>query len=501
MSAGSPHTTRVPTDIMAWGKTVGVASWVDRLKADDQTLTSVTVFRGRLFGPAEAAEVCDALRSNTALREFYASGHAMDVDTAGKFSDMLAVNKTIESICIGDASFGDDGVAALARGIASSASLRAVDLENKGMGDEGATALGAALAKSKVIELNVSRNDALTDAGLAAVCLGAAAGRTVTSLRVAGLSVGPKSVAAVSKFLASSGGSLRRMDATDVQIDPDVIVALGVALRDDGGEGSGSLDELVLDGTQLGDDGATALAGGARGREGDEGGGMGVLSMSMQGCGIGEAGVSAIASTPRASRGVLVKTLNLRGNKAGDVGANALAAAIADEGPAGGESAFSTLKTLDVGANRLGAAGAVELIRHSGPVENLSLFGNEAVGDNGAVAMVDAVRTGAGGQRLRVLDIGGCGIGEEGMTTLCDALIDHPTEVFPVLETLVVGGNPGAVGDAWEAVLEKLRQARPTLDVAWRAADAGDSQEQHQQKNKLLEQYKQQQELPFPSTP
>ena len=61
------------------------------------------------------------------------------------------------------------------------------------------------------------------------------------------------------------------------------------------------------------------LAGGARGREGDEGGGMGVLSISMQGCGIGEAGVSAIASTPRASREVLVKTLNLRGNEAGGV--------------------------------------------------------------------------------------------------------------------------------------------------------------------------------------
>ena len=86
---------------MAWGKTVGVASWVDRLKADDQTLTSVTVFRGRLFGPSEAAEVCDALRSNTALREFYASGHAVDVETAGKFADMLTVNKTIQYICIG----------------------------------------------------------------------------------------------------------------------------------------------------------------------------------------------------------------------------------------------------------------------------------------------------------------------------------------------------------------------------------------------------------------
>ena len=151
-------------------------------------------------------------------------------------------------------------------------------------------------------ELNVSRNDALTDAGLAAVCLGAAAGRTVTSLRVAGLSVGPKS-AAVSKLLASSGGSLRRMDVTDAQMDPDGIVALGVALRDDGGEGSGSLDELVLDGTPLGDDGATGLAGGARGREGDEGGGMGVLSISMQWCGIGEAGVSRPSPRPLARPG------------------------------------------------------------------------------------------------------------------------------------------------------------------------------------------------------
>ena len=500
-------TTRVyrpKSTAMAWGKTVGVASWVDRLKADDQTLTSVTVFRGRLFGPSEAAEVCDALRSNTALREFYASGHAVDVETAGKFADMLTVNKTIQYICIGDASFGDEGVAALARGIASSASLRAVDLENKGMGDEGARALGAALGESKVTELNISHNDALTDAGLAAVCLGAAAGRTVTSLRVAGLSVGPESCAAVSKLLASSGGALRRLDATDAKMDPGGIMALGVALRDDGGERSGSLDELVLDGTRLGDDGAAALAG-ARGRGGGEGdarGGMGVLSLSIQGCEIGEAGVSAIASTPRAPGGVLLETLNLRGNKAGDAGATAIAAAIAGEGPTGGESAFSALKTIDVGANGLGAAGAVELIRHSGPVENMSLFGNEAVGDDGAVAMVGAVQTGAGGRGLRILDIGGCGIGEVGMLALCDGLIDHPTDVFPALETLVVGGNPGAVGDAWEAALERLRQARSTLDVAWRAADAGDSQDQDQQKNELLDQYKQQQqELPPPSTP
>lgn len=57
--------------------------------------------------------------------------------------------------------------------------------------------------------------------------------------------------------------------------------------------------------------------------------------------------------------------------------------------------------------------------------------------------MVGAVQTGAGGRGLRILDIGGCGIGKVGMLALCDGLIDHPTDVFPALETLVVGGNPG----------------------------------------------------------
>ena len=36
---------------MAWGNAVGVASWVDKLAKDDPSLTSVTVFRGRAFGP------------------------------------------------------------------------------------------------------------------------------------------------------------------------------------------------------------------------------------------------------------------------------------------------------------------------------------------------------------------------------------------------------------------------------------------------------------------
>ena len=80
---------------MAWGKTVGVASWVERLKANDASLTSVTVFRGRLFGPDEAAAVSAALRTNTHLLELYASGHAMDAATAATATSTEAAMGTL----------------------------------------------------------------------------------------------------------------------------------------------------------------------------------------------------------------------------------------------------------------------------------------------------------------------------------------------------------------------------------------------------------------------
>ena len=161
---------------MAWGKTVGVASWVERLKANDPSLTSVTVFRGRLFGASEAAEVCAALRTNAHLAELYASGHAVDAATAALFAEALAVNASLRSLCIGDDAFGDAGLVALAPGVAASASLAALDLEHKGVGDAGASALGAALAArsdaAPLLDLNLARNPAMTPAGVAAVCVG-----------------------------------------------------------------------------------------------------------------------------------------------------------------------------------------------------------------------------------------------------------------------------------------------------------------------------------------
>ena len=162
---------------MAWGKTVGVASWVERLKANDASLTSVTVFRGRLFGPDEAAAVSAALprTSPRAVRLGARHGRRDRGDARGGARG----DTTLQSLCVGDDAFGDAGLAALAPGVAKSTSLRSLDLENKGIGDAGAAALGDALATARsgghpsLRAINLSRNAALGPEGLAAVCAGA----------------------------------------------------------------------------------------------------------------------------------------------------------------------------------------------------------------------------------------------------------------------------------------------------------------------------------------
>ena len=82
---------------MAWGKTVGVASWVERLPFADASLTSVTDSRSAVRA-GSAAAVSAALRTNTpsprAVRPGYAS--PCDAATAATLAEALAENTTVQ---------------------------------------------------------------------------------------------------------------------------------------------------------------------------------------------------------------------------------------------------------------------------------------------------------------------------------------------------------------------------------------------------------------------
>lgn len=93
--------------------------------------------RNSFAGPPDAVKFAAALGPNTSLLEFYASGKAIGLEGVAAFgtivreyslspviseekclaAEALKVNSTLTSICIGDASMGDEGVSALAAGL------------------------------------------------------------------------------------------------------------------------------------------------------------------------------------------------------------------------------------------------------------------------------------------------------------------------------------------------------------------------------------------------
>ena len=472
---------------MAWGKTVGVASWVERLKANDASLTSVTVFRGRLFGPDEAAAVSAALRTNTHLLELYASGHAMDAATAATLAEALAENTTLQSLCVGDDAFGDAGLAALAPGVAKSASLRSLDLENKGVGDAGAAALGDALATARsggcpsLRAINLARNPKLGPEGVAAVCAGAKYVANLTKLILRELDARGVAADAVAELVASARRlAILDLSGTTLDVAAGDIAKIRAGFNErleknqnQNDRNESSLEDaaplaLELDGVRLGDDGAVALAG-------EDVRSFFPARVSVRGCAVGADGARALARACGAS----TETLVLRDNALGDAGALAVAAALSS-------TESSRLESLDLGCVGVGAAGAAAVARAARGVRDLSLFGNASMGNEGLMAFAgDDPETSRALSALRSLDLGGCGADEAGLVAFADALARDAARL-PMLETLVVGGNPGTQGDAWEPALARLRETRPGLDVAWRAADAGENPETQEMRANLL---------------
>lgn len=94
---------------MAWGPKGGrgVDDLVDRLTRNDPSLTSLHIFSSRKFGREEVQQICAALKSNTVLKELYASGHSLTSESAGLLGAMLASNTSLVSLCVGNDTLGD----------------------------------------------------------------------------------------------------------------------------------------------------------------------------------------------------------------------------------------------------------------------------------------------------------------------------------------------------------------------------------------------------------
>ena len=446
---------------MAWGAARGsqpIDDLVARLAADDPSLTALALLPARRFASADAASLATALARNAALRELHLGGRPLPAGGGTALAAALVERGTpLALLSVGDASLACAGVAALAAGLA--AGVIEADLELRGVGAAGVAALAAALADAVAPSLRTLRlaRNPLGCAGATALVPGM---RWLAAVDVSGCGVGDAGVSALAAALAGAPSLARLVLGANPDVTPAGVAALADALS-----AAPALASLSLAGcARVADAGAASLAAALPL--------CSLLDLDLCGCGIGAAGAASLAGA-LAQEGCALESLFLRGSTdadadargetdspplavVGDEGALALAAALA-----GG----SSLRSLDVGAARMRAAGAAALAAAPG-LTALTLSGNP-LNDDGGVAIAVALSSAA---ELRSLDLAACALCADGAAALAAAIT---AGAAPSLHTLVLGGNPATEDDGMEGLVAGLRAARPGLDVAWRVADSG----------------------------
>ncbi|KAG9319950.1 hypothetical protein KVV02_004702 [Mortierella alpina] len=399
---------------MAWGggNANNVDSWVKRLQENDASFTSLHILSFRRITSAELGQVFVAITHNSTLKEFYASGHALDQDAAHKLATALEHNRTLERLNVGHDGLGSDEAVfkILADGLAKSQAPLRLDLENKGLGGHDATvgALAAALEKNQALqELNLARNK-LTDQDIATLCQSLAQSKSLQKLDLCLNSFGETGTRAVAELLAGQSDphtpGLKEIDLSDNELTEEGGTAIGKALEsnqqlerlrmsscmdpplpvEEDDEDKILWDHEVHDLTvrltpeqeaEIRSDGDTVLEAIATALKHNQT----LQELWMDYCNISSIGATFLATALRHNHGLT--TIRMRNNRVGNRGARSIGAALTPTDSASLEKEEfttgynTTLKNLELGSNKVGVLGWHGLVGASS-LESLGLFEN-----------------------------------------------------------------------------------------------------------------------------
>lgn len=212
-----------------------------------------------------------------------------------------------------------------------------------------------------------------------------------------------------------------------------------------------SLQTLLLDHTELGEDTVAALASAL-----GSGHCARLRHLSLASAGVTDTGAAALAAAlaARTHLGHL-HSLSLEGNKGVT---DAFCGALAGGAPA------ACPHTLDLSSSGVSSA-ALEPLSTLPTLHKLALLGC-ALGDEGATVLARLLPRGF--PALEDVGVSGCGIGLAGAGALLGALTaGHGAGVASV----EMGSNPVCQDDGLHALIEALREARPGMMVHWRSGD------------------------------
>ena len=435
---------------MAWGaKKQGLDEISKRLRENDPSLGSLTLFHTRRCNEDDLDMLFTALQGNTVLKELnILPCHAITPLSAAKAAQMLSHGPPLQSLSLGHRDFGDGGLVALAPGLSGGRLVR-LDLDNKGITPAGVECLANNLGRLK--EINLSRN-LVGDRGLSSLLSSpAASSLEVLTLQSCGVTLSnplsKEEVTAESLTIVDLSGNVLKKSPS--------LAALASSLS--------KLKELRLRDCELSVEAASSL--------------LSAISSSLGGSG---SSIKALDVSGRQSfgdealtlaHGPLLESLNLGRHynslEQGAEGVRSLSSEVITLlGVCRLSSAFPSLISLDLtGASLKGEyAQCREAFNALGSnckrLVQLRLVGT-GLGDEGAMAFASASES---FESLEELSISACGLTANGLGDFFSAIQGSSSKV-PKVSSIECGANASGDEEAVNLAIQSLVEARPKLAV------------------------------------
>jgi Ran GTPase-activating protein (RanGAP) involved in mRNA processing and transport len=423
---------------------VGVADLVERLR--DASMETMLVMSTRKFGDSEASALCNqALATNTTLRHFLASGHKLSESGATCFAEALRKNKTLETIDIGDSTFGDDGL----RGLCLynlNTTLRVLNLEFKGLGARSGDIFKRTLPLTNLVELNLSRND-LDDETIKQLSAGITSNvaKSLLKLDLRKNSFGPEGFTALCLALRNSNvKTLRISDNSKLGPKSMESVCSSMILL--------SLGELEMNECNIGDEGAILLGEALMNVKKD--GRISHLEIGANN--ITHKGFESIARGASLCTSLIV--LRAHENVIGSHGFDALSISFAEMSP-GRTFSFIDLSrngiVVPLDASKIILAKSLRDMLLAKRVSRLSLMGN-TLGDDLLYEIANVLEN---DDILHRLELNGVGMTPSAASYFLGKL--HKNRTLRLLE---IGGND--IGTEGEEAISLLHENNRNIDVA-----------------------------------
>lgn len=427
---------------MVWGSSRGIDDILEKLNQ----FTHLHLLRNRRFDEEDAKKLVDLLKNNTTICELAIPSHHIPPNISFLFADLVAVNRTLTSLSLGNTSFGDDSLAELCKGLAQNSNLLKLDLHAKGITSTGCQALAAALQNnSSLQELDVSSNPiGNTGLGLLASSLNNLKVLNINDCDLEGSEAG----AILETMLQKSKIQLTSLHLAHNALGPDGYqnTALGISKI------AQLLQNLNLSNTEMGE-GIIFLATDYILKSKPSA----LRHLDLSSNGITDVHLRTLLS-PAVISNLQLETLLLCDNKISELESTSLR---------GLAHIASSSLVLDIADNPLGTG--ISNLEDCGALVSVR-FHNCSMSNAGCRLLTEKMQNG-GFKNLQELDISSNGI--DGSELL--SLVRVAGRKCQNLKHLVMAANPGVQFEELNTYLKLLNKERPDMVIVRRAVDSGEA--------------------------